>query len=180
MAYRYRAKTKDTLQRHRETYWPIRFQTPGGKVLLLIQVALVGVMLYAVCDLTRLSVTTDRGYIEFVYLIAGWLLTLLLLFRVLFQAQIAARKKMKENDRVSGKTERASETLFYEDRFCFHSAIADTVNTVPYSEVSKIKETKNFYLIFTKNRAVCICEKAGFEGDRAEEAYQFLCSKVHS
>lgn len=177
MNYYYKATTKDTMRRHTETYWLRRFHKKSSIVTFVVSLLLAACVVYKTAELTYIAFKFHNGHIDLL-LILLWVITLALLGIILFAPQISSMRKLRHNAKVSGQKERYSETYFYDNHFSFHSAISNTVTNVFYADISKIAQTKNFYVIFTANQMVYACEKAGFEDQKATEAYQFLCSKI--
>jgi hypothetical protein len=63
---------------------------------------------------------------------------------------------------------------FYEDHFDVHSVQDGADNTVAYSQIAKVYETKNLFFLMLSSRIGFMFEKQGFEGTTADEFGQFI------
>ncbi len=70
-----------------------------------------------------------------------------------------------------------TEILFYEDHFCFHSAVSASKYEHSYEAVRDLQETKDYYVIFIKgNPAKTFAKKGDTEGS-LEQAIALLREK---
>lgn len=179
MEYHFRVKTEDTLRRQLELFWPVYFSSKFNKIVYLVWALLSTALIYELIKLTYTTLKSNGGHVG-IAMVMAWVLALTDLAVMFLIGQIIPRMKMRRHTKIFGKGKRYSETILYDDHFCFHSAISDAQDIVPYADICSIRQTKHYFLIFTLNKMVYSCEKAGFENDNAEEAYQFLCSKIRT
>lgn len=177
MDYCYRTKTEDTLRHQLEIYWPIFFDKKTNRIVYPVWILVSLTLIYGGVKLTYTTLKSNGGHVEII-LVALWVILLINLVMVSLPGQIIPRMRMKRHAKICGQSKRYSDTIFYDDHFHFQSAISGALDIVPYVDICNIRQTKHYYLIFSLNGMVYSCEKAGFENGNAEEAYQFLCSKI--
>ena len=100
-------------------------------------------------------------------MIYGW--ALYRLYEFIFQAQIYAKKREKERKNLVGDRVVQNEIVFFEDSFCFHSAVSGSKYEHPYEAVRDLQETKDYYVIFVKgNTAMSFAKNGDTEGSMGQ------------
>lgn len=175
--YYFKAETFPKRQMYLEQYWCLFFYQKNAKLRLALNILAVILSFVGTAILTFFFINfpLNIGYVACILL---WAWVFSIFYKTCFQAQIYARKEEKYYTKAVGKQQRCSKIEFYENFFCFYSSVSNTVDTVMYSDIISIKETKHYCIIISKNRAVYVCEKAGFAPDSFFGAYQFLCDKT--
>ena len=173
----YKAKTQISRRYYTESYWHLRFYRRSAVVVFVIQILIVLYVMYGAIESTYTTFKFYDGRVTPV-LVLLWIAAPVLLCSILFAAQISAARKLRRNAKEFGTAERFGETCFYEDHFTVYSSTRGIETSVPYASIIKVEQTKHYYIMILKGNQANVVEKAGFEDQKAAEAYRFLCSKI--
>lgn len=178
MEYFYSVKSHQTENMFSESYKCTYFLGKLAKARVILRAIMWMIVTYYAIRLTIVAVNYPSLQN---YLIVGvfWLVSASALIVFCFRSRIYARRQMKQCCTIAGKSEIYSEAFFYEDHFVYCSALYKAAEEVPYIAINDIRETPNYYCIITSSSYVYTLEKNGFEGNKAVEAYEFLCSKIN-
>lgn len=165
-----RIRTTPTREMDRQAYWPLLFHAKKSKFRFWLYNILIPVWLVGTAPMLF---WIDMGilWIGFVILY-GWMLYQA--YRLIFQARLYAKAKEKERKDLVGDRFVQTELLFYEDHFCFHSAVSDSKYEHSYSAISDLKETKDYYVIFIKGNPAMVFAKKGETEGSPEQALALL------
>lgn len=176
MDYSFKNRTPVTKQMFTEPYWKITFYSKAETKCFVLQLLRVAVVLAAAFAWTFVALRFP-ALLDYIISVFFWGAAAYMILHECFQAHIYARKRMKEH---AAAPRSCTEVFFCEKYFSVHSALYDTETKTSYTNIQGLRQTAHYLLIFTDDNSAYALAKDGFEGATAEEAYQFLRSKMHS
>jgi len=164
-------RIKSTLTRRmdRQSFWALTFHNKKAKLRFLAGVLFLAVWFMVATPVLLFSQKT------LIALIIIYFVMICIALRTIFQARIYANKRDKEIKKLTGGKTPQTEVVFYEDHFCYHSAVSDSKYEAKYDAVSALLETKDCYIVLIKaGPAIMFAKNSVAEGsfERALELLQ--------
>lgn len=173
MEHLFRARTLQSRSLDAEVYLNLHFSKKSMLTKILI-IALYIIGFAMLC--AYLILWKFYSNVEHALVVILWVVFLLLIYRFAFRHRMYARAREKERQKTIGNKLVYTDMLFFDNHFCFHSAISAAVHTVPYSDIVALDETKHYYLVRT-NIGVFPFDKNGFVDGICDQAVMLLREK---
>ena len=177
-------RTPSTRALDKEVFWPLSFHKKNAKRRLAFPLVLfaIGFML-AVSNIIELFFIPWEYILEFfIFELIFWptflLIICLRVVQMLRWPRKYAREREKQRVQAVGSREVYTEILFFEQEFCFCSAISDGRITHTYRDVTAVDETDHYYIIYLTTGESMTFSKNGFIIGTPELAMYLLKGRV--
>ncbi len=177
-------RTPSTRALDKEIYWPLYFHQKNAKIRLAIPLALFAIgLLLALSNMIDLLFVPWECILEFfIFDLIFWpIVVLIICFRVIMMLRWPrkyAQAREKQRIQAVGNREVYTEILFFEQEFCFFSAISDGRITHTYRDITTVDETDHYYIIYLTTGEAMTFSKKGFIVGTPELAMYLLKGRV--
>lgn len=177
-------RTPSTRALDKEVFWPIYFHKKNAKRRFVFSLVLFAIVLMlAVSNIIELFFIPREYILEFfIFELIFWpTIFLIICLRVIQMLRLPRRyAQAQEKQRIQavGSREVYTEILFYEQEFCFCSAISDGRITHTYRDVTAVDETDHYYIIYLITGDAMTFSKNGFIIGKPELAMYLLKGRV--
>ena len=168
-------RTAQNKNLYRETYWPFYYYDKISKIKYAAQLLFV----LGFGSFGMYLMLTNWSFVSVFFHITGVMICVALLYCVyclIFCAYVFAQKEDKKRKKFVGDRQVYVDIMFYDSYFCVYSAISSAKETVSYTDILSLDDTKHYYIIRTKVGAVAF-DKNGFIDGTCEQTVQLLCEK---
>lgn len=171
--YKFMVQTPYTEERIRETWWKSRPKYIVASYVL----AAVGTLCFLVYLIRASCILSPVPFEEsHIVLIVCWVLFPVYCAFLLMYPKFLIRRDYRQATCGMDTSNLATTTEFYEDRFIFFSATEVSTTEVSYGMLKNIKETENYFIVFTLNGKAFAFSKTVTAGGSDVEFAQFLHS----
>ena len=177
-------RTPSTRALNKEVFWPLYFHQKNAKRRLAFSLVLFAIgLILAVSNIIELFFIPWEYILEFfIFELIFWptifLIICLRVLLILLWPRKYARAREKAQIQAVGNREVYTEILFFEQEFCFCSAISDGRITHTYRDVTTVDETGHYYIIYLTTGEAMTFSKNGFIVGTPELAMYLLKGRV--
>lgn len=177
-------RTPSTRALDKEVFWSLYFHKKNAKRRLAFSLVLFAIgLILTVSNLIELLFIPWEYILEFfIFELIFWpTIFLIICFRVvqiLRWSRKYALEREKQRVQAVGSREVYTEILFFEQEFCFCSAISDGRITHTYRDVTTVDETDHYYIIYLTTGEAMTFSKNGFIVGTPELAIYLLKGRI--
>jgi len=162
----------------KQVYW--RLQWIRHLLILLFSLGSLGYIIYNFIRLVQWSKYTGQpiyGETLFWICLACFALYTYLIVRVFIGASVFSKREQKRRREMYGTEQFEIEASFFDDKIDFQNLVSRALTHPSYSVFRSLFETKDLFLLVTREKQVYMLAKDGFEGTDAAGFRRFMDEK---